>query len=36
MLRGMAKKRGLDDRRVSFRIADAHNLPFEDESFDIV
>jgi len=31
----MAKKKGLDDR-VSFRRADAHNLPFEDESFDIV
>jgi len=31
----MAKKKGLDDR-VSFRTADAHNLPFEDESFDIV
>jgi ubiquinone/menaquinone biosynthesis C-methylase UbiE len=31
----MAKRRGLDDR-ASFRRADAHNLPFEDESFDIV
>ena len=31
----MAKKKGLDDR-VSFRRANAHNLPFEDESFDIV
>jgi SAM-dependent methyltransferase len=33
--RKLAKKKGLDDR-VSFRRADAHNLPFEDESFDIV
>lgn len=31
----MAKKNGLDDR-VSFRRADAHNLPFENESFNIV
>jgi len=31
----MAKKKGLDER-ISFRRADAHNLPFEDESFDIV
>ncbi len=31
----MAKKKGLNDR-VSFRRADAHNLLFEDESFDIV
>jgi len=31
----MAKRKGLD-HRVSFRLADAHNLPFEDESFDIV
>ncbi len=31
----MAKKKGLNDR-VSFRSADAHNLPFKDESFDIV
>lgn len=33
--RKLAKKKRLDDR-VSFRRADAHNLPFEDESFDIV
>jgi len=31
----MAKKKGLGDR-VGFTRADAHNLPFEDESFDIV
>jgi len=31
----IAKKNGLDDR-VSFRRANAHNLPFEDESFNIV
>jgi len=31
----MVKKKGLDDR-VSFRRVDAHNLPFEDVSFDIV
>ena len=31
----MAKKKGLDDR-VSFRRSNAHNLPFDDESFDIV
>lgn len=30
-----AKKKGLDDR-VSFRRANAQNLPFDDESFDIV
>jgi cyclopropane fatty-acyl-phospholipid synthase-like methyltransferase len=33
--REMAKKKGLEDR-VSFRRADAHSLPFEDESFDVV
>lgn len=33
--RELARKKGLDGK-VSFRIADAHNLPFEDESFDIV
>jgi ubiquinone/menaquinone biosynthesis C-methylase UbiE len=32
--RKLAKKRGLD--KVSFKVADAHNLPFEDDSFDIV
>lgn len=31
----MAKKRGVDDR-VCFARADAYDLPFEDESFDIV
>lgn len=31
----ISKKKGLDDR-VNFRRADTHNLPFEDESFDIV
>ncbi|MGB6679891.1 MAG: class I SAM-dependent methyltransferase [Candidatus Bathyarchaeia archaeon] len=31
----IAKKSGLNDM-VSFRRADAHNLPFENESFDIV
>ncbi len=31
----MPTKKGLDDR-VSFKRADAHNLPFEDKSFDIV
>lgn len=33
--REMARKKGLVNK-VSFRKADAHNLPFEDESFDIV
>ena len=33
--REMARRKGLVDK-VSFRRADAHNLPFEDETFDIV
>ena len=33
--RELAKKKKLDNK-VSFRVADAHNLPFEDESFDMV
>ena len=33
--RELARRRGLSDR-VEFRVADAHSLPFEDESFDIV
>jgi SAM-dependent methyltransferase len=32
--RRLARKRRLD--KVTFKVADAHNLPFEDESFDIV
>jgi cyclopropane fatty-acyl-phospholipid synthase-like methyltransferase len=31
----LAKKRGLEGR-VSFRMVDAHDLPFKDKSFDIV
>ena len=31
----LVKRKGLE-KKVSFRVADAHNLPFEDESFDIV
>ena len=31
----MARKKGLEGN-VSFRVADAHNLPFEDEIFDVV
>ncbi len=31
----LARRKGLEER-VSFRVADAHNLPFEDEKFDIV
>lgn len=31
----MARRKGLETL-VSFRVADAHNLPFEDETFDIV
>jgi ubiquinone/menaquinone biosynthesis C-methylase UbiE len=30
----IVRKKGLDDK-VSFRRADAHNLPFKDESFDV-
>ena len=33
--RELASRRGLGDR-VSFKVADAHSLPFGDESFDIV
>ena len=29
-------ERGIRAQRVEFRLADAHQLPFEDESFDIV
>jgi len=31
----LARRKGLEGK-VSFRVADAHNLPFEDKSFDIV
>jgi len=33
--RELARRKDLADR-VEFRVADAHNLPFKDESFDIV
>ncbi len=33
--RELARMKGLEDK-VNFRVADAHNLPFEDNSFDIV
>jgi ubiquinone/menaquinone biosynthesis C-methylase UbiE len=37
MIRGAKQKVGLDPTgRVAFRVADAANLPYEDESFDLV
>jgi ubiquinone/menaquinone biosynthesis C-methylase UbiE len=37
MIRGAKQKVGLDpEGRVAFRVADAANLPYEDESFDLI
>ena len=37
MIRGAKEKVGLDpEGRIAFRVADAANLPYEDESFDLI